>query len=64
MDNVLSIDEMWQVIEKYGIKRESLDPYNNATFDTLYNLYMAIKNRIHQPKEMVSNVTGWQQNEL
>jgi hypothetical protein len=45
MDNKPSIDEMWKVIEKHGIKRESLDPYNDITYETVQSLYVLIKNR-------------------
>ena len=44
MDNEVSLNEMWAVIEKYGIKRASLDPRNDFSYDIIHDLYLAIIN--------------------
>lgn len=44
MDNESSLDEMWDVIEKFGIKRELLDPRHNLSYEQIHNLYFTIKN--------------------
>jgi len=44
MENEPSLDEMWNVIEKFGIKREILDPHDNLTYEQIHNLYLTIKN--------------------
>ncbi len=40
----ISIEEMWEVIEEFGIKRAMLER-SNPNFVTIYELYSAIKKR-------------------
>ena len=42
-ESILSLDYMWNIIESFGIKRESLDPRNNLDYDTVHDLYLTIK---------------------
>lgn len=44
MDNSPSIGEMWNVIEKFGIKHEVLDPHDKLDYEQIHNLYVTIKN--------------------
>lgn len=39
------IDDMWNTIEKVGIKRELLDPYDELDYSTVHDIYLTIKNR-------------------
>jgi hypothetical protein len=45
MDSIPSVDDMWEVIESFGIKREILDLRKNLTHEEIQNLYFTIKNR-------------------
>ena len=40
-----SLDELWHSIENFGIKRELLDPHDTLRYNTILDLYLAIKNR-------------------
>ncbi len=40
----VSIEEMWKVIEEFGIKRAMLER-SNPNFVTIFELYSAIKKR-------------------
>jgi hypothetical protein len=46
-----SIDEMWNAIEKFGVKRESVDPRNIFTYYMVHDLYLTIKNDNPPPEE-------------
>lgn len=41
-----SRDEMWKVIEMFGIKRKLLDPHDELHYKTIHDLYLTI---IHNP---------------
>lgn len=41
----VSLDEMWDTIEAFGIKRELLDPQNRLSYKTIHDLYLTIKIR-------------------
>ena len=41
----VSLDEMWDTIEAFGIKRELLDPRNRLSYRTIHDLYLTIKIR-------------------
>ena len=40
----ISLEDMWQVIEIFGIRRELLDPHNELSYKTVHALYLTIKN--------------------
>ena len=40
----VSLEDMWRVIEMFGIKRELLDPTNELSYKTIHALYLTIKN--------------------
>jgi hypothetical protein len=40
-----SVDDMWKVIEKFGVSRKLLDPHNDLTPENVRDLYVEIKNR-------------------
>ena len=40
----IPLDEMWRVIEMFGIKHELLDPTNELPYETIHALYLTIKN--------------------
>ena len=46
----MSLDDMWKVIENFGIRRELLDPQNELSYNTIHALYLTIKNNpiMHQ----------------
>lgn len=48
----ISLDDMWKVIENFGIRRELLDPSNELSYKTIHALYLTIKNNpiTHQYK--------------
>ncbi|MDC8453467.1 MAG: hypothetical protein LV477_11250 [Candidatus Nitrosotalea sp.] len=41
----VSLEEMWETIEAFGIKRELLDPQNRLPYKTIHDLYLTIKIR-------------------
>ena len=45
-----SLEDMWKVIERYGIKREMLKKFH-ATDEDVSELYRIIKRRIHTHRE-------------
>lgn len=38
-----SLDEMWNVIESFGIKRKLIDPHDNMSSEEVRELYLTIK---------------------
>ncbi|HJT10528.1 MAG TPA: hypothetical protein VJ771_07085 [Candidatus Nitrosotalea sp.] len=55
MEDKPTLDEMWKVIEEFGISRKSLDPHNDAPIDRVEEFYLLILERIKLGKEFQKN---------
>lgn len=40
----VSLDEMWDIIERFGIKRKLIDPHSKLSYGIIHDLYLTIKN--------------------
>lgn len=38
-----SLDEMWNIIERFGIKRKLVDPHSKLSYGTIHDLYLTIR---------------------
>ncbi|GEM_PF-2554113 len=52
MDGEPTVDEMWKVIEDFGISRKLIDPQNMAPYETVLEFYLLILERKKIAKEL------------